>query len=71
MKTTVKLGNGKAIVVQPARKGLGVLFEVMLFNTVIHSEVMTPDAWGALSVGGEMAAEAALIAHEREQARAA
>lgn len=64
MKTTVKLGQGRAIVVQPAADGR-VRVDVTVMGVVVAGHTLTPDQWGALSLGGD---EALKRAQERQGA---
>lgn len=68
MKTTVKLGMGKAIVVEPRGDEIGVRVTLQVFGAVVHTEDMTPDAWGVFQSGGDLALEASAIAAARKAA---
>jgi hypothetical protein len=63
MKTTIKLGAGRALVVQP--QGEGVRVDLTFGGVVLGGDVLTPDQTGALLVGLELAAEAVGIAAQR------
>lgn len=53
MKTTIKLGANKAIVVKPGPKGLRV--DVTLAGVCVAGDELTPDQAGALIFGMEQA----------------
>jgi len=63
MKTTIKLGAGRALVVQPQAPGVRV--DLTFGGVVMGGDVLTPDQTGELLVGIELAAEAAGIAERR------
>ncbi|WP_302172856.1 hypothetical protein [uncultured Hydrogenophaga sp.] len=66
MRSTIKLGAGRAIVVQP--QGEGVRFDLTFAGVVVGGDVLTPDQCGALVFSIEQAAEAAGIAQDRMRA---
>ncbi len=63
MKTTIKLGAGRALIVQP--QGEGVRVDLTFGGVVMGGDVLTPDQCGALMIGLERATEAAGIAADR------
>lgn len=67
MKTTIKLGGGKAAIVAPGARG-GVLVEFTFGGVSLGREEMTPDQCGALMFGIEQALEAAGTAQDRAAA---
>lgn len=69
MKTTVKLGAGRAIVVTPQAEGVRV--DVTLAGVVMAGDVLTGEQIGALLFGLEQAAEAVQVGKQRRAAQAA
>lgn len=67
MKTTVKLGAGKAIVVSPAPGGVRV--DLTVAGVVMGGDRMTPDQCGALIFGIEQALEKGQIEADRTAGR--
>lgn len=67
MKTTIKLGGGKAVIVQPGSKA-GVLVEFMFGGVSVGRDELTPDQCGALMFGIEQALEVAGVAQDRAAA---
>lgn len=63
MKTTIKLGKAKAIVVKPSPRGVAV--EVTVAGVVLVCDHLTEDQCGALMFGIEQAIEAGRLAQER------
>lgn len=68
MKTTIKLGAARAIVITPAPNGVRV--DLTMAGVVIGGDHMTADQAGALMFGIEQALEASNIAKQREGAQA-
>jgi hypothetical protein len=63
MKTTVKLGKGKALIVKPSPRGVAI--ELTVAGVVIVSDHLTPDQCGAFMFGLEQALEVGQIAADR------
>lgn len=63
MKTTVKLEPMKALVIEPADKG--VRMSIQIGGIIVGGFVLTADQIGAAMFGVEVAAEAAGIAAQR------
>ena len=63
MKTTIKLGKAKSIIVKPSPRGLS--FEVCVAGVVLVCDHLTPDQCGALMFGMETALEVGRLANER------
>ncbi len=70
MKTTIKCGAGRAIVVQPGPSGT-VQFDVTVFGVGLGGEALTEDQAGALIFGIEQALESGQTAAQRMAQRAA
>lgn len=68
MKTTIKLGGGKAVIVQPGNKS-GVLVEFTFGGVSVGRDELTPDQCGALMFGIEQALEVAGVAQDRAAAK--
>lgn len=68
MKTTIKLGAGRAIVVTPAPGGVRV--DLTMAGVVMGGDRITPDQCGALIFGIEQALEKGQIEADREGAAA-
>lgn len=64
MKTTVKLGKGKSLIVYPSPRGVAI--DVSVAGVVIVSDHLTADQCGAFMFGIEMALERGQVAQERE-----
>jgi hypothetical protein len=69
MKTTVKLGAGRAIVVTPQQEGVRV--DLTLAGVAVGGDVLTGAQVGALLFGLEQAAEAVQLGKQRRAAQAA
>lgn len=68
MKTTIKLGAGRAIVVTPAPGGVRV--DLTMAGMVMGGDKLTPDQCGALMFGIEQALEKGQIEADRQQVQA-
>lgn len=68
MKTTIKLGAGRAIVVTPAPGGVRI--DLTMAGVVVGGDRITPDQCGALMFGIEQALEKSQIEADRQGAAA-
>lgn len=68
MKTTIKLGGGKAVTVTPGARG-GAMVEFSFGGVSVGRDELTPDQCGALIFGIEQALEAAGVAQDRAAAK--
>lgn len=67
MRTTIKLGGGKAAIVAPGARG-GVLVEFTFGGVSVGRDELTPDQCGELMFGIEQALEVAGVAQDRAAA---
>lgn len=67
MKTTIKLGGGKAVIVDRGARG-GVSVDFTFGGVSVGRDELTPDQCGALIFGIEQALEAAGVSQDRAAA---
>jgi len=59
MKTTVKLGAGRAVTIEPGEEGVRIAYEI--WGVPLEASEITPDQAGALLFGIEQALEAVRV----------